>query len=122
MMVVVADPIFVKGRRSGGLDAPDKALLRQGSEGVVNRLWRDGAEIGANVLGNHVRIGVRSARHRAQHGQALGRNGHAVFARELGRACLTARRAVESGVRFVQLNLGFWDQHTKIEEGHPRLA
>lgn len=41
---------------------------------------------------------------------------------DFGRACLTARRAVESGVRFVQLNLGFWDQHTKIEEGHPRLA
>lgn len=39
-----------------------------------------------------------------------------------GRACLIARRAVESGVRFVQLNLGFWDQHTKIEEGHPKLA
>ncbi len=39
-----------------------------------------------------------------------------------GRACLAARRAVEAGVRFVQLNLGFWDQHTKIEEGHPRLA
>lgn len=39
-----------------------------------------------------------------------------------GRACLVARRSVEAGVRFVQLNLGFWDQHTKIEEGHPRLA
>jgi hypothetical protein len=41
---------------------------------------------------------------------------------DFGRACLTARRAVESGVRFVQLNLGFWDQHTKIEEGHAKLA
>ncbi len=39
-----------------------------------------------------------------------------------GRACLTARRAVEAGVRFIQLNLGFWDQHTKIEEGHLKLA
>ena len=39
-----------------------------------------------------------------------------------GRACLTARRAVEAGVRFVQLNIGFWDQHTKIEEGHAKLA
>jgi hypothetical protein len=41
---------------------------------------------------------------------------------DFGRACLTARRAVEAGVRFVQLNIGFWDQHTKIEEGHPKLA
>jgi len=39
-----------------------------------------------------------------------------------GRACLIARRSVEAGVRYIQLNLGFWDQHTKIEEGHPRLA
>ncbi len=39
-----------------------------------------------------------------------------------GRACLMARRFVESGVRFVQLNLGFWDQHTKIVEGHQKLA
>lgn len=39
-----------------------------------------------------------------------------------GRACLMARRAVEQGVRFIQLNLGFWDQHRDIEEGHPRLA
>lgn len=39
-----------------------------------------------------------------------------------GRACLIARRAVESGVRFVQLNLGFWDQHKDLEEGHSKLA
>lgn len=39
-----------------------------------------------------------------------------------GRACLMARRFVEHGVRFVQLNLGFWDQHTKIVEGHQKLA
>lgn len=39
-----------------------------------------------------------------------------------GRACLIARRAVEKGVRFIQLNLGFWDQHKEIEKGHPKLA
>lgn len=39
-----------------------------------------------------------------------------------GRACLIARRGVEAGVRFIQLNLGFWDQHTKIEEGHANYA
>jgi len=39
-----------------------------------------------------------------------------------GRACLIARRGVEAGVRYIQLNLGFWDQHTKIEEGHANLA
>lgn len=34
-----------------------------------------------------------------------------------GRACLMARRFVESGVRFVQLNHGFWDHHVGIEKG-----
>jgi hypothetical protein len=39
-----------------------------------------------------------------------------------GRACLMARRMVEAGVRFVQINQTFWDQHTKIAEGHQKLA
>ncbi|MCP5541125.1 MAG: DUF1501 domain-containing protein [Akkermansiaceae bacterium] len=39
-----------------------------------------------------------------------------------GRACLMARRFVENGVRFVQINQGFWDQHTQIVEGHGKLA
>ena len=40
----------------------------------------------------------------------------------IGRACLMARRFVEAGVRFVQVNHGFWDHHVDIFEGHPRLA
>lgn len=39
-----------------------------------------------------------------------------------GRACLMARRLIEAGVRFVQINQTFWDQHTKIVEGHQKLA
>ncbi|MDF1810714.1 MAG: DUF1501 domain-containing protein [Verrucomicrobiales bacterium] len=39
-----------------------------------------------------------------------------------GRACLMARRFVEKGVRFVQLNLGFWDQHKDLVPGHEKLA
>ena len=33
-----------------------------------------------------------------------------------------ARRFVEHGVRFVQLNLGFWDQHKDLVPGHEKLA
>lgn len=42
-----------------------------------------------------------------------------------GRMCLTARRLVERGVRFVQLYHGAgnkWDAHTKIEKSHPELC
>ncbi|MFT5465754.1 MAG: hypothetical protein ACI8UO_000849 [Verrucomicrobiales bacterium] len=40
----------------------------------------------------------------------------------IGRACLMARRMAEAGVRFIQINHGFWDHHTDIFEGHPRMA
>jgi len=42
-----------------------------------------------------------------------------------GRQCLTARRLVERGVRFIQLYHGAgskWDSHTKIESNHARLC
>jgi len=35
---------------------------------------------------------------------------------EFARGCLLARRLVERGVRFVQLSLGGWDHHTKIND------
>ncbi|MEM7012158.1 MAG: DUF1501 domain-containing protein [Verrucomicrobiota bacterium] len=40
----------------------------------------------------------------------------------MGRSCLMARRMAEAGVRFIQINHGFWDHHKDIFEGHPRLA
>lgn len=35
-----------------------------------------------------------------------------------GRQCLTARRLVEQGVRFVQIFSGGWDSHDYLERGH----
>src|SRR5262249_52463386 len=49
VMVVVTNTILVEGRRSGGLDAPEESPLDQHPEGVVHRLSRDGADLGANV-------------------------------------------------------------------------
>jgi len=39
-----------------------------------------------------------------------------------GRACLMARRFAEAGVRFIQVNHGFWDDHTDIVKNHPMHA
>jgi hypothetical protein len=39
-----------------------------------------------------------------------------------GRACLMTRRFIEAGVRFVQINQGFWDQHKDLVGGHQKLA
>src|SRR5262245_54154455 len=48
VVVVVANAILVECRRAGGLDAPEESLLDQHAEGVVHRLSRDGADLGAN--------------------------------------------------------------------------
>ena len=41
-------------------------------------------------------------------------------AKSFGRKCLTARRLVERGVRFVQIYHGDWDAHSKLQENHSR--
>lgn len=41
---------------------------------------------------------------------------------DFGRQCLLARRLVESGVRFVELTHGDWDQHRDLNAGHARNA
>lgn len=39
-----------------------------------------------------------------------------------GRQCLLARRMSESGVRFIQVNHGYWDQHGALKQKHAELA
>ncbi len=39
-----------------------------------------------------------------------------------GRSCLMARRLIEGGVRYVQLNHGFWDHHKDLLGRHPEFA
>jgi hypothetical protein len=45
-----------------------------------------------------------------------------------GRLCLTARRLVERGVRFIQIyhgsngGAGSWDSHSKLRDNHARLS
>ena len=84
VMVVVTDSILVKGRRPRRLDAPNEALLRQNPESVVYRLSRNSPDIGPNVRGDIVRRAVGMTRHSPQHGQALGRDLEAVFAKKVG--------------------------------------
>jgi len=39
-----------------------------------------------------------------------------------GRQCLLARRFAESGVRFIEICDEFWDQHSKLKNGHEKRA
>jgi hypothetical protein len=72
VVVIVARPIFVKGRGPGGLNAPDDAFVGQDPEGVVNRLFGNGPDLGAHFLGECVRRGVGAMRDRPKHSDALG--------------------------------------------------
>ena len=84
MVVVVAHPVFVAGRRAGGLDASDQALVGQDTERVVHRLAGDGADLRPHRLGHVVRGAVRPTGHRPQHGQTLGRDLEAVVTQKVG--------------------------------------
>ena len=85
MVVVVADPILEASRRPGGLNAPDEAFGDQNPEGVVHRLERDGADLGADDLGHGVGCDVGLTRYRAQNGQSLGRDLNAALTKENSR-------------------------------------
>lgn len=41
---------------------------------------------------------------------------------DFGRQCLLARRLSEAGVRFVQCNHSYWDQHSELKEKHAENA
>ncbi len=82
VMVVVANPVFVTGRRTGRLNAPNDALLHQQSERVINRLARNRADVGANAFGNHVGGGMWPGRHHPQDRQALGGDLDTMFSKD----------------------------------------
>ena len=84
VVVVVADPVLVPRRRPGRLDAPQQPGVGERAEGVVHRLARDGADLGADDPVDVVGGAVRPFGHGPQDGQALSGDPHAVAAQALG--------------------------------------
>ena len=72
MVMIVANSILVKRRRSGGLDAPEQTLGDEHAERVVDRLEGDGADLGPDDLGRGFSGDVRLTTHRSHDGQPLG--------------------------------------------------
>ena len=83
VVMVVVDPVLVASRRARRLDTPDEALVGQDTEGVVNRLTRDGADLGPHEFLDLVGRAVRPAGHRSEDGQTLGRHLNTVLAEEV---------------------------------------
>ena len=42
--------------------------------------------------------------------------------REMGRACLMARRMVQRGVRYIQIRVGGWDAHGDLKGNHEKMS
>ena len=83
MVVIVTDPILVASRRPGGLDASDEAPLGQQTERVVDRLARDGTDLGPGDIGDVVRRAVWSTGDRPQDGETLRRDLDPVSAKQV---------------------------------------
>lgn len=83
MVVIIADPILVKRRRTSRLNAPYQPLLNQHCERVVDRLLRDGPDPCTHFLGNRVHRPVRLIRNRPQYREALRRYRDRVLAEQV---------------------------------------
>jgi hypothetical protein len=88
---------------------------REGDDGVegVIQSYELAFRMQAEVPGL-LDLSKESAETQALYG--VGGEGTDAFARQ----CLTARRLVESGVRFVEVNSGGWDHHQQLKERLPQ--
>jgi hypothetical protein len=85
MMVIVADAILESRRRTSGLNPTNQALGDQHAECVVDRLKRDGADLGPHRLGNGIGSDVRPPRDGAQNSQSLRRHLDTALSKEVCR-------------------------------------
>ncbi len=84
MVMIVVDPVLVAGGRASWLDAPDQTLVGENTQGVVDGLTGDGADLFAHDLFDLVGRGVGMTRHRPHDGQSLGCHLHPTLAKRLG--------------------------------------
>jgi hypothetical protein len=94
-MVVVTDPILEPSRRSGGLYASDQALGDQHTEGIVDRLQRDGTDLGPDHFGHGISRDVRLTGYGPQDRQSLGRHLDTALPKEVSRGSGHCARIAE---------------------------
>jgi len=71
MVVIVSRAILVAGGRTSRLDATDEKFLGQHAENVVNRLSGNRADLRADIFGDIICCGMRSACNCTKNSQAL---------------------------------------------------
>ena len=82
VVVVVADPTLVATCRARRLDAANQVLVDQNAERVIDRLPRDGAELGAHDVAQLVGCGMWVLRNDAHDRESLSGDLDAVLAQE----------------------------------------
>ncbi len=83
MVVVVADPVLVAGRRPCRLNPSDQVLAHENGECVVYGLARDRPDARPDVVYDLVRSGVGAIAHRLHHRETLRRDTQPVAAQDL---------------------------------------
>ena len=82
VVVVIADPALVATRRARRLDPADQVLVDEDAERVIDRLPRDGAELGAHDVAQLVGCGMWVLRNGAHDRESLSGDLDAVLAQE----------------------------------------
>jgi hypothetical protein len=78
-------PTLVSNRAGDGLNLADETLGHQQAQRVVDRLPRNGADLGPDDPGDDLGARVRPGLHGAEDGDALGSDLNAVLPKELRR-------------------------------------
>ena len=113
VVVVVADAVLVAGRRAGRLDAPEEAVVGEDGEGVVDRLARDGADLGPHGRVDVVGRAVRQVGHRRS------------TARRCAVTCRPCSRSIVSGASVVTApdrSSNFWNKSRSCRRTDPAAA
>lgn len=82
MVVIVANPIFIKRRRTGRLNASDKSFSDQNAESIINRLLGDGSNLGTHIFSDRIHGAMGGIRDCTQYRQTLRRNGDTVLTKD----------------------------------------
>lgn len=83
VVVIIANPVLVEGRRTRGLNAPNQPLFDEHPKRIVDRLPGNRTNAAANILRDGIRRAMRPLRYRPQHRQALGRHRNAILAKKV---------------------------------------
>ncbi len=82
VVVIVRHPILVECGGPCRLDAPDQSFVNKHPQRVIHGLPGNRPDIAPHLLGNGLRRGVRTRRHRPENRQPLSGHWHANFSEE----------------------------------------